>query len=272
MVRRLVVLFSGSLALAIAAAVGCSTFSDADPPANDGGAGEASANDAGDPRHFCERQSPNPTLCDDFDENAPLGQKWTFTYRTDAGSIAVDTTTPDAATSAPGSLLAAIAPLAQGEEGEASIRRDLPNGTTDVDLSFMMRVESLDRSLVVASIRTGTTAAFYQAELTLQNGTAATFEEFAVPGFGDASSFSKAHDFATPDYLGSFTYVRIHLSFGSQPHATYFFGNPTTPLVDTDFTPTVASGGISVAIGTVYTTGKSAGAKVRFDDVVIRSK
>ncbi len=113
--------------------------------------GDAPGLDASDAGRFCERQSPKPVLCSDFDTD-PLAVEWPTPTATGGGSVGADTS---AFLSAPRALRVTTPPISDaGAPGRARLCAHF-DPSRHVRISFGVRVVSVDPGAVVslASLR-----------------------------------------------------------------------------------------------------------------------
>ncbi len=220
---------------------------------------------------FCASLSPQPLLCDDFDEHA-LPDIWPE-FNQVGGALSLDST---ASVSPPNSLSIMSDPLASGQPYDTSLRRVFPLASPPdtVSLEFSLQSVSADPTLsdaiVIAALDfLDANMDRYTVQITLFQegiGLGLRLEEQARLRDGTSSYMTQP----LPDSIGAETWtdVRLVVTRASPAAASARVTFNSTTEIDTPLVLSVAATSVQVDIGSSFETEPSAGWTNRYDNVV----
>jgi hypothetical protein len=240
-------------------AAACNSFGDASTT-TDGGAVVADAaidvSDAGDPRPFCERQSPAPFLCDDFDVQ-PFAFNWTERAEANGGS------TENTA----GTFIARGGPTVSGQAW-AYLRKDVGTTTNEVIVSFSMK----NLAVGVGDIEAGGIKVFengripYSASLHITPEGAMSVWEIGQTDAGAEDALQKIPFEKNPNPT-QWARLRLHWKISAPAAIRIYVNDDPMPVVDRTLTPTLTTGTRHVLFGATHF--EKPGIALEFDDVTI---
>lgn len=240
------------------------TGSSADGAVGDGsGPVDAAMVDAGaqdaDAGGFCQRQSPSPRFCDDFDEDDGGFSRWTEIVTANGATVTRDVA---AFRSAPASLLS----TSPGGNGSGAAYLKLkPQGTVKhVRFSFDLRIDTRDTQTgyaEIAYIKLSTGSDFYVSVVTdpRKNG-------YTAESFPDGSALRHTADLPASLSFDDWHRVTIDVDVGSLHVLTVSVDGVMAfvqPLEASLYTPGI----VEVNPGIGYTGSPSGLWKMRFDNV-----
>jgi hypothetical protein len=274
--------------LGVAAFVGCGIASCLFPNVGDltgqDGAAEASSTDAGDAgaadatsdakstdattdassARFCTTQ--DAAFCADFDESADVMTGFTSVYLTDGGLVAVD----DAASSSPpSSLLSGNFVLASSDSSHGCVVAKTsitPSSSLVLDMDLRIDELASQGTYIEAFAIVLESATQSAIQLNLAAASTAIGEEIDTL---DAGKLFIPHTFAAPIAMSTWSHLNVTLVLEAPRTITVTVD--TTIVVDhAPMNSAFVVGPTDVYAGNAYSPGPSDGARIHYDNIVLR--
>jgi hypothetical protein len=220
---------------------------------------------------FCASLSPQPLLCDDFDEHA-LPDIWPE-FNQVGGTLSLDST---AFLSPPNSLSIMSDPLSSGQSYDTSLRRVFPLASPPnaVSLAFSLQSVSADPALndaivIVALDFLDADTDRYTVQITLfQEGIGLGLRLEEQARFRDGTSSYMTQPLPDSITAETWTDVRLVVTRASPTAASARVTFNGATEIDTPLVLSVAATSVQVDIGSSFETEPSAGWTNRYDNVV----
>lgn len=241
------------------------TADDRAAPDDGGGGADTSMENDGATTPFCVSQ-PDAAFCADFDESTDPSTGFTSLYQNDAGILQYDDTQY---ASPPASIAAGSGPLSNGDTAHAAlVKKTGITATGAVTLDLEIRVDKLATS---GSVVEGLALVFNGAsrssiQLNVKKTSAEVGEEVVV---GDGGTKYMGHPFPTNLAVGTWTHLRIVVSFASLNRNVTVLVDGTTVVDHVALSAAFTNGPLDLYLGNAYSPAPSDGSSIHYDSVAL---
>ncbi len=250
-----------------------STPQDAGAPADTGtpeaGTGEdapfADAGTDATPPPFCASLSPQPTLCDDFDEGTSFSPQFPQTVQPSTGHLGIDQAY---ASSSPASMFALVDQGTSGSQAVAYVQHTFSGSSTSFEIAFDVLLDQYVAGAfgVVTSIALNPSAQNPHFATMAIASTGAEMEQ-AFTGADGGNQFVDSTLNPAPS-AKQWTRVDITLSL-PQHRLTVLVGGVSALTSETLDSSWPASGAFAIQLGLTYVASTSGPWSARIDNVVV---